>query len=302
LSWKVVGRKFNNLDRKFCAVSQNMEVHALRLAIPELRALGKIIEYVHDNDAKAKNAIKAAGWNIIEKLDPGHSLKSFDRKLINFNKDHENVLAEIGDRLRRFLKKLMYLDVAVDRGANRKEAKLRYWRNAALHFSGHHEGCPCQHDPKQAPPAVWSRAGNAESMQLLRDFLKKTEKVVELVDGEFSTQLNESINRSKTSFADKDRQWRGSWEARMACAVLDRNVENWRLTLYDRLNLPELSGTSLFILENLEKRRLARKVMKTSTEYRNKQRAKRKAERKEAKQAPPAKKLDYKPSPWVSRK
>jgi hypothetical protein len=40
LSWKIVGRKFPRLDKRFCTVSQNMEVHALRLIIPEMNPPG----------------------------------------------------------------------------------------------------------------------------------------------------------------------------------------------------------------------------------------------------------------------
>jgi hypothetical protein len=299
LSWMVVGRRFDVKDRRFCAVSQNMEVHALNLVIPELMAVGKITGYVHDNDAKAKKAITLSKWGIIEKIDPGHAFKSFDRKLGKFNDAHGKVFAEIEDRLRSLLKDLMYLQ-----GVTQVE-KVAYWRNAERHFAGVHAGCPFQHDTHR-PPKVWSRASDpltAEaSLKLLKEFLSKTESVVDHVDGEFSTQMNESINRSKIKFADKDRQWRTTWVARMACAVLDRNVANWRLTLYDRLNLPPLSGDSRLFLEIRERDRLWRKAWVTSNEYKMQRRALRKATKEAKKQAPKNAKTDYKPNPWVPRK
>jgi hypothetical protein len=287
----VVGRRFDVHDRRFCAVSQNMEVHALKLVIPELKALGKIVGYVHDNDAKAKKAISAAQWNIIEHLDPGHAFKAFDRKLKKFNDQHGKVFTEIEDGLRRFLKDLMYLQGVT------LQQKVTYWKNALQHYSGSHIGCPSQHNPKK-PPKVWSRKDDPQSMKLLEEFLEKTASVVEHVEGEFSTQMNESINRSKVKFADKNRQWRTTWPARMACAVLDRNVPNWRLTLYDRLNLPPLSGASRLYLEIKERSRLWQKVWRTSEAYKIQRREERKMMKKKN-QTPKNQKLDYKASPWI---
>jgi hypothetical protein len=260
--------------------------------IPELKALGKIVAYVHDNDAKAKKAIVTAKWSIQEKLDPGHAFKSFDRKLKKFNAQHGKALSEIEDRLRRFLKDLMYRQ---DLSA---WEKVELWRNAALHFAGDHKHCRIEHNPKR-PPKVWSRASDPAAMALLKEFLAKTESVVEHVDGAFSTQMNESINRSKIKFADKDHQWRTTWTARMACAVLDRNAPNWRLMLYDRLNLPPLSPGSRLFLEVRERRRLAEKDWRTSEEFKIERRAQRKRIAAAAKANKVSQsELDYKPSPW----
>jgi hypothetical protein len=87
----------------------------------------------------------------------------------------------------------------------------------------------------------------------------------------------------------------------MACAVLDRNVENWRLTLYDRLNLPQLSGSSRWFLEEVEKERIAHRAWVISEEYKMKRRAERKKVRQLAKLAQKNQPVDYKPNPWLAR-
>jgi hypothetical protein len=295
LSWMVVGRRFNNLDRRFCAVSQNMEIHALKLVIPELQALGKIVGYVHDNDAKAKKALNMAHWDLIEWLDPGHTFKSFERKLTSFNTKNKNVLVEIAPKLRVFLKFLMYMH-----GVTQLE-KVAFWHNSANHLAGNHDGCPKPHDPRK-PPKVWSGANDPAKMKLLVEFLKKTEFVVLRVVGEFSTQMNESLNRGKTKYADKDRSWKGSWPARMACAVLDRNVPHWRMELYARLKLPKLSEHSAALLKTMEEDRIARKLARIRVEENEKRRAIRRADKVAKAKVQPKGKTDYKVNPWAAKK
>jgi hypothetical protein len=204
-------------------------------------------------------------------------------------------MEEVAPKLKVFLKTLMYMHDAS------RDEKVAYWNNSAEHLCGNHAHCPKPHDPKR-PPKIWAGASDPVKKALLVAFLKKTEFIVVHVVGEFSTQMNESPNRGKTKYADKDRSWKGSWPARMACAVLDRNVENWRLQLYARLNLPPLSENSLWLLWSMEQTRLSRKAKRISEEEIIKRQAIRRADKVAKIAVQPAGKTDYKPNPWVLKK
>ena len=59
------------------------EAHGLKLAIPQLRECRQIVDYVHDNDGKARKIIEDSGWGIREYLGPGHALKCFEKRSRN---------------------------------------------------------------------------------------------------------------------------------------------------------------------------------------------------------------------------
>ena len=103
----VVSKNLPETSENYCETSNMMESLGLSLVIPRLRNNPNIIGYVHDNDGRARKMIREAGWNIREYLDPGHAVKSFNRKLQNFNRKNNQVLKGIEESLRRWLYTLL---------------------------------------------------------------------------------------------------------------------------------------------------------------------------------------------------
>ena len=118
------------------------------------------------------------------------------------------------------------------------------------------------------------------AIQALKSFLDATQFVIEKCCGIYSTQSNESLHRRKLKFATKDVKWGFTWEARMMCAVLDRNEVGWKLQLYNRLGLPPLSEENYERLMKLEQARIARKLWVHSDRYRGWQLEERKKRRR----------------------
>ena len=67
----------------------------MKLMIPILSENTNIVGYAQYNDSKTRNLIRKMDWKIIEKIDAVHLLKSFHRKIMNFNMKYSNVLNEI---------------------------------------------------------------------------------------------------------------------------------------------------------------------------------------------------------------
>ena len=91
------------------------------------------------------------------------------------------------------------------------------------------------------------------------------------------------FNRTKLKYATKDVKWGKSWEYRMMCAVLDRNEEYWKLKLFDRLQIGEMTVECRSYLMMWEDARLRHKRLVHSEDYKKK----RMKERKEAQKPRP---------------
>ena len=283
---RIIGSKSDVDKNEYCRFAQNMECKAMELMIPVLRENRNIIGYVHDNDAKTRNLIRQMDWQIIEKIDPGHLLKSFDRKVINFNKKYNNVLNEIQKGLRKYLKSLLYLSNASS------NEKIGYWHSALHHFYGNHEFCPFAHKETK----IWALSNCPESIQLLKKFLESTEFILECADPLYSTQINEAFHRIKLRYASEDVKWGFTWEARMCCAILDKNESHWKQKLYNFLRLPELSVANRLFLENEEYLRIARRNQYHSQEYLESKRMERKNMKKQNQIEGP---ILYRPNPYM---
>jgi hypothetical protein len=227
--------------REYCKVPQNMEVAGLRLLLPSLMCHPEICGYCHDKDAKTSKLIREANWGIQEYLDPGHAMKSFERALNKYP-----LLKGISESLRKFMKHLLHWgDVSI-------EKKKSAWINAFQHYCGYHTFCPFEHKQNK----WWPEMEREEVRKALLEFLGKTKDILGKCNSEFSTQLNESFHRLKLKYATKDVKWNFTWEARMACAVLDRNQPFWKLTLYKRLGLPPLPVEAVHQLVIRERERI----------------------------------------------
>lgn len=105
-------------------------------------------------------------------------------------------------------------------------------------------------------------------MKLLEEFLLKTVFIVDTCVEHYTIQANESLHRLKLKYACKDVKWGFTNEARMTCAVLDRNEIGWKLKLkYDHLGLPPLCPDKYDKLWKMEHARISRKLRVHSDGY-----------------------------------
>jgi hypothetical protein len=235
-------------DPRYCRIPQNMEVEGLRLLLPGLMCHPEIVGYCHDNDAKTSKLIRLSGWGITESLDPGHAMKSFERILGKYS-----LLKEIAVSLRKFMKRLLHWShVSV-------EQKQGAWINAYHHYNGDHGFCPFQHKENKR----WIAMEQEQVQNELRSFLEESKWILKRCNTEFSTQTNESIHRLKLKYATKDIKWNSTWEARMACAVLDRNQPFWKFELYHKLGLSPLPPEALYQRILAERERITMNVRKS---------------------------------------
>jgi hypothetical protein len=180
--------------------------------------------------------------------------------------------------------------------------KKAYWENCVRHFCGDHSDCPFAHE-NEIP--VWDGAAHKVCVDTLTLLVQKTKPILGLVVSDYSTQINESLNRTKVKYANKDVCWGFTWKARMACAILDRNDPGWKLALYEKLKLPPLSPEALMYLQQTEEKRLRDKLWYNSVEYREmreKERRSKKQERKKRKKQLFRNELDYKQKPKKPKK
>jgi hypothetical protein len=203
-----------------------MELAALRKIIERWKDNTKVRGCVHDNDSKATQAIKEAGWQIEQMYDPNHVVKQFERR---WNSCDTRSLRGLHAKLLMWFRYLIRCDFTV-------EEKQGYWMNSLEHFKGNHAKCPRQHPAGDHSHPIMTDSP-AESQ--LREVLERTVELLARVRTGFDTQLNESCNSLKAKFANKDTSWKCSWPSRVMCALMQVNsVENWRIELADVCNIP----------------------------------------------------------------
>ena len=268
----ILSNKVEEDNPNFCAHSNLMEAHGLKIAINKLRTLPQIRGYVHDNDAKARKIMQDSGWGLTEYLDPGHALKCFDRRLTKLNRKHANVLKGIEGSLRKWIRALIRYDGTT-------EEKVNLWLNSVRHYMGDHT--LCLHEQREC--RIWDKATDQNAVQILREFLEDTKFIIEYCNTEFDTQSNESLHKLKLKYATKDVKWGDSWKARMMCAVLDRNMVNWKLALYEKLDLPPLSPEVVRRIQQAEEKRITWKLFVHSDFYRESVHEQRKQARRQMK-------------------
>jgi hypothetical protein len=278
-------------DPGYAYVPQNLEVIALFHMMEELQQMPQIKQYVHDHDAKTKKVLEKAGWTIPENIDRGHAFKSFKKMLANGK--FGNLVSECLIRWMRTLVQARNLS---------KKVKYDAWMNTSRHLTGDHRNCIIDH--REVEPLI--HPDDKAFIARLDIFLENTSWILAKCDSYFSTQINESFNRGKLAYANKDQKWGFTWPGRMACAVLDRNYPGWKLELRSRLcqllGLPPLSEFATDLLKILEAQRLDRKEECHSEQYRKRSRDEKKAlaealKAKLAKAQANGRKLGYKRKP-----
>ena len=236
---KVISKAIARDSEEFCEQSNMMESKGLSLVIEDLRHNPNIVGYVHDNDGRARNMIRLSGWEIHEYLDPNHALKSFESKLQNFNSKNANILRGVEGSLRKWLYTLLASDYPT-------EFKKIQWLNCYNHYCGDHRYC--LHG--NGPTTSWEKSNSVEAKEAFKKFLLNTLWIIEKVDTRFSTQLIESLHRTKLKFACKDVKWGYTWKARMMAAILEHNLPGWKYILRDRLSEEEFQQVPEILGEN----------------------------------------------------
>jgi hypothetical protein len=160
------------------------------------------------------------------------------------------ITPELGTSLRKWMRTLLHQNAVT------KEEKVKNWMNSVNHHRGRHDNCPTHSKRSQV------LIHNDETADRGTAFLKETSWILESCDSDLSTQVNESFNRGKLKYANKDIKWGFTWKARMCCAVLDRNLPMWKLKLYETIGLPRLHPSVIEKLENMECERLRKKYAK----------------------------------------
>ena len=221
-----ISQAVSETSENYCGDSNRMEAKGLSLAIDRLRQFPNIVGYVHDNDASARKMIRESGWEITEYLDPGHTMKAFERRVTNFNRKNCHVLRGIEEALKSWMAALLKSNDPV-------EEKVTQWNNAVNHLSGDHSNC--RHGDCRT--TTWDLSEDPNAVASLKKFLASTQFILEKCNPTFSTEKNESFHRTKLKFATKDVHWGFTWNARMMCAVLENNLKGWKDILFHELRL-----------------------------------------------------------------
>ena len=253
----VITKKLTSPSQIFCEKSALMEAAGVHEMITRLMHIPKIVGYVHDDDGKARTLIQRSGWGITEYLDPGHAKKSFLRSLQKFEKDHGKILRAIEGPLEHWMMILIHSEFTV-------EQKVQLWENTLSHMAGDHTRCI--HGPMDGP--AWDMAGNELAMDTLKKFLDSTRYIIEKCNALYNTQSNESLNKKKLKYATRDVKWGFTWEARMMCAVLSKNMMNWKNRLYEMQGLDRLPLDAEIRLRQREIQYYGRSVLVRTPEYR----------------------------------
>ena len=269
---KVVDVEF--VEKTCCRVKGNydgpsngMEREALRRMIPRWRDDCRVIGYCHDNDGKTRKTMAELGWHITEYLDRNHLMGSFDRAYNKFEK--RRFLWGLKEKLRHWMLLLLCEDMTLER-------KKFYWETVtAEHFAGNHEHCP-QHSQVSA----WRYGGDAMHMAALKEFLCATSHYLDKCGRLISTQMNESLHALKAHYASKMFCWGQSWTARACVAILQVNEpDNWKLQLYEQLQLPALSSEAVERLTSTIHSQALLNEMRRRPEFRARENARRRRKR-----------------------
>ena len=268
---------FEIITKKTChggdyeGASNGMECEGLRRIIPRWITNARVTSYVHDKDAKSRNVIAQLGWNVTEKLDTNHVMKSFRRKFQKHQKMSPTRLRGIKSRLERFFQSLLRLDEPID-------VKTMLWENSVLHFSGDHSKCPMY-----GPSRRWADIDDRTNRDVLLRFIEKTKPLLEKSDGSHGTQMCESLHAVKVHFADKIRCWKTSWAARICAAILDVNDPGWMMSLYRKLGLPPLSPEIRERLVSIERAKQRDRIARRERDRQERERLRKKEARERLK-------------------
>lgn len=125
-----------------------------------------------------------------------------------------------------------------------------FWLNSVNHFQGDHKKCPLNRHESISPVKNASKPG---FVQCLIAYLNETVKLLRSCDKRYSTNQNESFNFQKAWFAPKIYSYKGSYQGRMACAILQCNFPHmWIFEVRRRLGLPCLPPIVISLLNSMQ--------------------------------------------------
>ena len=245
-----------------------MEIEGVKKIVNRLKENRNIIGYVHDQDSKTSNYFRD-NWNITEFIDPNHANKSFSGKFSNYNKGKiKNVKKGIFKKIQKDIQKYRQFLI---RSNFMAEERVLHWLNAAEHYSGNHKNC--LHEPYQnrteeiSHLSKWALNITDEKLNALRIFLNDTIQYVEKVDIRYNTQNNEGFHNLKRILDPKTLSWGGSFEARMAIAVLRLNEPDLYIELLSKaigLGTHAVSASSALVnfikMRNIKKKKNKKQI------------------------------------------
>jgi hypothetical protein len=228
----------------FIGTSQGMETAILTKIGDRWTELdrGKVRFFCHDKDNHAMVVLRdLLHWDLIEKFDSNHVVKTWKTLFQNDKWIDRPVTDSLKARRRKdalgILEShlLRWFHVVVKTNAPLEE-RQRMWLAAFDHYV-HPES-----RSEGEGGFDWKDRAKEPYQAQLRKFLDEAVKLIEQIQSEISTQLNESLHAIKAKMADKTYAWKGSWQARCAVAALIMNEgHEWKLRCHQDLGFAPLS-------------------------------------------------------------
>jgi hypothetical protein len=249
VDFDVVEQSQGQYKGDFEGTAQGMETAILTKMGARWKEDGKVRYFCHDKDNHAMAILRdVLHWNLLEKFDCNHVVKAWyrhfekDKKFIPPSTDPTktprsvNALGDLEWHLLRWFRVVVKADATL-------EEKIAMWEGAFDHYV-HPENLP----PKENRFEWKDRDKETHRMQL-RIFIRNTTVLIQQVQSEISTQLNESLHAIKAKMADKNYSWKGSWLARCVVAVLIMNEgHGWKLELLQELGIRPLSPRCTMVI------------------------------------------------------
>jgi hypothetical protein len=253
IDYRIKSSRFKDGEEYFCPVPQKMETDSISEMVEELKRDSRITCFIHDKDARISKVLENSRWNITELIDEGHAMKSFDTKLKKYRfPDWVKI------KMRRWMVHCVKL-------TGTEEEKVAWWNNKRVsgfwhqyileHLIGNHEKCPYKHR-KESPKQYEDLKFNGPLRDEFLEFLGSVTWILRRCVSYYSTQVNESFNRTKLKFCTKDVKWGSTFHVRMCCAILSRNLPNWKMVVHQNLKLSKLSPECQRWLNSLEEERI----------------------------------------------
>ena len=252
--------------------STTMEIHAIEILAERLKCIqDKVVGFCHDCDSKVQPVFDKHGWQIDEFLDINHALLCFVRSFNNVNVRENKCLDGLLIKLKLWTYHCIYMKADV-------ETKLKYFHNAAEHYTGNHEHCT--HD--EHPDFVNQVIDDPATKEVLKMFLKDNEYIIKQCNPIANTQHNESFNNTRAHKALKSLSWKDSYNARVMAAILEVNMfeSDWKAELRQKLNIPDLPPECKRYFEKRQKAKMQRKEIRSNSGWREAERIRRLCQRK----------------------
>lgn len=248
--------------------STTMEIHAIDILAERLKDIqDKVIGFCHDCDSKVDPVFKKHGWDIQEFLDINHAMLCFVRSFNSINVCNDKCLDGLLVKLKLWTYHCIHMMTDV-------ETKLKYYYNAANHYTGDHS--QCEHE-KDHPDFVNDQIDDPHTKEVILKFLKDNEYIIKQCNPVANTQHNESFNNTRACKALKSISWKDSYEARVMASILEVNSfdEDWKAELRKKLNLPDLPPKCIEYFAQRRKQKIERQKMRAASEWKEAERIRR---------------------------